>query len=82
MTIRNEAVSEQDVQWALQRIIASGDSPALNYAVNYAKIGREMTGYELHVQCLYVLCNISRWRGQGAKEVRDILKRFTKKEKV
>ena len=59
-------------------IILNKDQKALNYAVNYARAGLAMTGHELKVQCLYVLNNIAHWRGETAKEVRNILKEFTK----
>lgn len=50
------------------------------YAVNYAKYGLTIPDdkvEELRVQCLYVLANISYWRGQLAREVRARLKAFT-----
>lgn len=48
---------------------------SLNYAVNYCIAAKSMTGYELDVQILYILNNITHWRHPMAKEVRSVLKR-------
>ena len=55
-------------------IIKHSNEPSLNYAVNYAKVGRNMIGDEARVQALYILNNMSRWRGDDAKRVREALK--------
>ena len=58
-------------------IIAHQDQPSLNYAVGYAKAGRHMTDpHEIRVQALYILNNMSYWRGDIAKEVRASLKKI------
>jgi hypothetical protein len=68
-------------------IVSNAHEKALNYAVNYAKYGIEMVdrGDELwirpsdmRVQCLYVLNNITHWRGDLAKRVRTSLKQHVK----
>jgi hypothetical protein len=65
------------VKEALQAIVDNKDSKALNYAVNYASYGLSITDErELRVQVLYVLNNITAWRGETAKEVRKTLKQF------
>ena len=69
---------ENKVHWALNKILDNENEKALNYAVNYARAGLYMTGEELKVQCLYVLNNMTHWRGETAKEVRTTLKEFTK----
>ena len=48
---------------------------SLNYAINYCKSAKGMTGHELDVQCLYILNNITTWRHPQAKEVRATLRR-------
>ena len=68
---------------AFQLVIADQDSKALQWAVNYAKVGESMIkiGAEdevLQTQAMYLLSNISRWRGEGNKEVRATLKAFVK----
>jgi len=69
------------VQEALGKIWENRHEKSLNYAVNYAKYGMYLEdGEELRVQCLYVLGNITRWRGEVAKEVRQTLKDYTKKD--
>lgn len=55
-------------------IIKHSNEPALNYAVNYAKAGRNMIGEEARVQALYILNNMSRWRGDTARSVRAALR--------
>ena len=71
--------SVENVKSALQKIVNNRDERALNYAVNYAIYGMTIQdAEELRVQCLYVLNNMSRWRGDVAKEVRQILKAYAK----
>jgi hypothetical protein len=81
MTVVVEREKEIAVRNSLRILIANKDSKALNYAVNYAKAGLSMTGETLRVQCLYVLNNMTHWRGAVAKEVRSTLKNFTKENK-
>ncbi|MEM2125022.1 MAG: hypothetical protein QXQ53_01330 [Candidatus Methanosuratincola sp.] len=65
------------VHEALQAIVNNRHEKAVNWAVNYALYGLTLPeGEELRVQCLYVLNNISRWRGELAKEVRATLKKY------
>ena len=64
-------------QEACRKVVENADEPSLNYAVNYAYEGAGLPdGPELKVKCLYVLNNISRWRGPEAKEVRETLKKY------
>lgn len=57
------------------RAIMRATSPAVNYAVNYAQAGLRMSNPdEIRVQSLYILNNITHWRGDEAKAVRNILK--------
>ena len=72
-------MSEQ-VHQALEKILENKDQKALMWAVNYARAGLSMTGDDLRVQCLYVLGNIEHWRGPVAKEVRGVLKEFTRRK--
>jgi hypothetical protein len=62
-------------------IIKHSNVPALNYAVNYAKAGRNMVGDEARVQALYILNNMQQWRGDTARAVRDALKIIGKERK-
>lgn len=71
-------VTEEDVRSALQTIVRHQEEKAVNWAVNYAKAGIHMSGEILRVQCLYVLNNITHWRGEDAKRVRNTLKSFTR----
>jgi hypothetical protein len=70
-----------------EAIIANKDAKALNYCVNYAQRGIEMidrgdelwtTPNNLRVQILYVLNNMTHWRGDLAKQVRASLKHHEK----
>lgn len=72
--------TEVEVKNAILEILADRKSypTSLNYAVNYCKVGLDMTGEALRVQCLYILNNISHWRHPKAKVCRDILKAFSK----
>jgi hypothetical protein len=69
---------------AMKMIVDNQESPALNYAVNYAKAGLVMdeNSHEFKVQCLYIVSNIGNWRSTKAnpipkeqiKEARQALK--------
>jgi hypothetical protein len=59
-------------------IILNKNEKALNYAVGYARAGLGMEGYEAKFQALYILNNMTRWRGDTAKEVRESLKKISK----
>jgi hypothetical protein len=73
--------SETDVHVALRMILADKKSynTSLNWAVEYIRAGLHMSGHSLSVQCLYVLNNIQKWRHPDAKEVRRVLKEYSKK---
>ena len=70
---------------AMKMIVDNKETPALNYAVNYAIAGLSMAedSEDFRVQCLYVVNNISNWRSTKAfsipkeqiKEARQALKR-------
>lgn len=76
--MQKQAVSEKQVHDALQLIVDNRDEKALNYAFMYAFYGLEMSGAELVLQCRYVLSNMTSWRGETAKSVREVLKAFVK----
>jgi hypothetical protein len=50
------------------------------YAKSYAQAGldRDMDGEMARVQCLYILGNMTHWRGDRARAVREALKRLSK----
>lgn len=54
----------------------SGD---ILYAATYARAGLRMTDpEEIRVQILYILNNLSGWRGPEAKETKEALKKIGK----
>lgn len=59
-------------------ILRNRNEKALNYAVEYARAGLGMNGADARVQALYILNNMSRWRGDTAKQVRESLKSISK----
>lgn len=61
-------------------IVKNRNEKALNYAVNYAREGLNMDqdDYAAKVQCLYILNNMTAWRGETAKAVRESLKLHSK----
>ena len=63
---------------ACQLIIDHSDKKAVNWAVNYAKHGLTTTNeHDANWAALYILNNIQYWRGEVAKDVRMLLKKFT-----
>ena len=78
-----EYTSVQYFRHACQNIIDHQDAKAVNWAVNLAKQGLVYTDNstsdeELKTRALYILTNITHWRGPIAKETRSILKNITK----
>lgn len=61
-----------------EAILQSAHKKALNYAVGYARHGLACEGPEARVQALYILNNMTRWRGPMAKAVRQSLKTIAK----
>lgn len=52
------------------------------YAKSYANVGLTLTDPEyIRVQCLYILGNMDRWRGEAAKWPRNTLKLLSKRQK-
>ena len=58
-------------------VIISGENSGF-IGIAHEKTGKMMIGQELKVQILYVLSNLSGWRGERAKEVKEVLKRASK----
>lgn len=75
---------EDNVQDAIDVILSDKKSytTSLNYAVDYCRFAKRMTGHDLAVQCLYILNNIQHWRHPSAKNVRVVLKAFVKENKL
>lgn len=73
--------TDADVHQAILVILGDKQrwTSSLNYAVNYCKAALTMQGHELKVQCLYILGNITGWRHPQAKDVRTVLKAYTKR---
>lgn len=63
---------------ACAAILRNRQEKALNYAVEYARAGQDMTGPDARIQALYILNNMSRWRGPEAKLVRESLRAIAK----
>lgn len=76
VTAETTKPDEEQVRECLRMIVEHRNEKSLNWAVNYAAAGISMSGDALRVQCLYVLNNMTRWRGEIAKQVRSTLKRF------
>lgn len=66
-----------EIRKALEVVVKECPNP---YAKTYADaaLALGMVGEELRVQCLYVLSNITHWRGPKAKDVRATLKEASK----
>ena len=72
-------VSTLSFHEACEAIVANRKAPALNYAVDYATHGLTVTDpHEMKIQALYILSNITHWRGTLAKGVRQTLKTVAK----
>lgn len=64
---------------ACRSIVAHQGVRSLNYAIAYAKLGLIISDpHEQRVQALYILNNMTHWRGDIAKRVRNSLKSVIK----
>ena len=64
---------------ACRSIVAHQGVRSLNYAIAYAKHGLTVSDpHEQRVQALYILNNMTHWRGDIAKRVREALKAASK----
>lgn len=57
----------------------SPNNRGLKYAAAYANAGIGMVGEEQRVQALYIRNNLSTWRGEEAKQVKQHFEEFGKK---
>lgn len=65
----------KDFHKACQNIVDNQDLVALNWAVNYAKHGLTIDNmHEAKIQAMYIVGNITSWRGLTAQETRATLK--------
>jgi len=46
--------------------------------IKHKETGKIMVGKELKVQLLYVLSNLGYWRGDRAREIKKVLKEYSK----
>lgn len=71
-----------DFHTCCRTIMQNRSAKALNYCVNYAIHGTTIHDeHAAHVQALYILNNMTHWRGADAKSVRATLKAFVKDTK-
>ncbi|QIG68002.1 hypothetical protein EVB55_067 [Rhizobium phage RHph_Y68] len=56
----------------------SPNSSLIQYGAAYAQRGYMMYGEERRVQALYILNNLSGWRGEEAKKAKEVFKRASK----
>lgn len=66
---------EQCCREVLKAARENPKNSGLQYAASYASAGIGMQGEEKRVQTLYILSNLSTWRGDKAKEVKAALKK-------
>jgi hypothetical protein len=78
--MKPERPTEQEVRQAIEKILEDKKSysTSLNYAVGYCRAAKNLSGYSLKVQVLYILNNITHWRHEDAKDVRKTLKAYSK----
>lgn len=63
---------------ACRAVVANKEKRSLAYAVGYASAGLALAdARSIQVQCLYILNNMTGWRGPVATECRGIFKRLS-----
>ena len=91
MTIREaleavvyESKNDYAIQYALAGLEMGGSEEAhvidrgTGIEIKHRLTGKIMIGQELKTQLLYILCNLSGWRGERAREVKAFLKKCAK----
>ena len=75
-------IQDEDVRGAIRAIISHRNEVSLNYCYGYAAVSREMVLHtnEFNTQVLYILNNMTHWRGAVAASVRSTLKSYLKRE--
>jgi len=74
---------DKELEDALNKVLKAPDKGFIPYAKTYAGAalcnpytGVVMEGDELHTQLLYVLSNLTHWRGYEAQVVKDVLRQY------
>jgi hypothetical protein len=72
------------IRRSFESIVANQEKKALNWAIDYAEHGIALidgncSDHDLKMQILYVLNNITHWRGDESVVVRGTLKEALKK---
>lgn len=73
--------TEEEVKKAILLILKDRKaySTSLNYAVGYCQNALRLSGENLWTQVLYILNNITHWRGEEHKSVRKTLKNYVER---
>lgn len=75
--IKVEPITLSAVKSSLRTLLLHRNEKSLNYAINYAEYALSVTTpSEMRVQLLYILNNMTHWRGMVATDVRNTFKRF------
>lgn len=78
----HDTISQEGWRQACYLVISAARTAkphaGIHYAATYARAGLDMTGHERSVQALYILSNLSGWRGPVARATKDILKTVSK----
>lgn len=70
---------EQACDAVINAASQTGVNNMLRFAATYADAGKRMRTHEARrVQSLYILHNITSWRGEDAKKVREFFKNYSK----
>ncbi|QGZ14307.1 hypothetical protein PP940_gp027 [Rhizobium phage RL2RES] len=77
------SVTMEEWNEACQAVVKKAQSSLpgtlIQYGAAYAQRGYMMYGEERRVQALYILNNLSGWRGEEAKKTKEVFKRASKK---
>lgn len=70
--------TEEEVKKAIRVILTDKKNytKSLNCVVEHCRAGLFLSGNVLKTQILYILSNLSYWRGNGNKEARKVLESF------
>lgn len=71
-------VSEEQVHTVFGRIMELPSRGYVAYAKSYAGVGLDLSGMYLVRQVPYVLVNLQHWRGDEARECKEVLTAFLK----
>lgn len=73
-------VTSEDVYDVCRRILAEPKYRSMELAHAYARVGLQLSGKSLRTHILYLLANLTNWKGTTASECKKVLGEFISRD--